>query len=287
MSAYHRPATLDEALKVLFGTRAPLTVLAGGTDIYPARTARLAWGALEPVDILDLSAIKDLRGIKDCGDYWWIGALTTWSDIIAADLPPLFDCLKSAARDIGGVQIQNRGTIGGNICTASPAGDAIPCLMALDAEIECIDATPFRVPIDRFYTGYRTTILDGEIVTGVRIPKQPGRSVFRKLGARRYLVISIAMVAVVIDTSADGRITHARCAVGACSATAQRLPLLEAALIGRACDPALALPEHFASLTPIDDIRATAAYRREVALTLTRDCLSELAVMPKQEAAHG
>jgi CO/xanthine dehydrogenase FAD-binding subunit len=277
MSAYYRPETLRGALDFLFANSSEITVLAGGTDLFPARSARLVREAHKPEHILDISAIAELRGIADRGDYWWIGATSTWSDIIAADLPPLFDALKSAARQIGGVQIQNRGTIAGNLCTSSPAGDSIPCLLAFDAEVECVEGTVFRVPMTIFQTGYRTTVLDGEIVTGIRVPKQNGRGYFRKLGARHSLVISIAMVAAVFDWDERGNVKTARVVVGACSPVAQRLSALENDLRGKPLDPALVKPEHVAMLTPIDDIRASAEYRRAAALQLVKDVIAEAA----------
>jgi CO/xanthine dehydrogenase FAD-binding subunit len=285
MSAYHRPSTISEAVSLLRGSE-PLAVLAGGTDIYPARSTRAAWGARETDGIVDISGIAALRGVEDRGDHWWIGATTPWADIIKTDLPPVFNGLKAAAREIGGVQIQNRGTIGGNICTASPAGDSIPCLMALDAEVECVERTAFRLPIERFFTGYRKTILDRDLVTGVRIPKQRGHSVFQKLGARRYLVISIAMVSIVADVDHSGTVRTVKIAVGACSATAQRLTALEDAMIGKLLTPETVRPKHLLALNPIDDIRASAHYRRHAALTLIRDAVEVLAAPMPREVAH-
>jgi N-methylhydantoinase B len=265
-----------------------LTILAGGTDIYPTRTSIAAWGGVDERSYLDISRLSELRGIEDHGDHWWIGALTTWTDIVQAKLPPQFDALKAAARDIGGIQIQNRGTIAGNCCTASPAGDSIACLLALDAEFELASSSPRRVPADQFFVAYRKTALaPAEIVTGIRIPKQRGLSAFRKLGARRYLVISIAMVAGIVDTDDGGHVTSARFVVGACSATAQRLPALESAMIGRPLDPAIARPAHLAHLTPLDDIRASAEYRRAAALQLTRDLIADLAAPATRERAYG
>lgn len=284
---YHRPRSLPEALSILHA-HPGITILAGGTDIYPARTARAAWGEIDDRSYLDISRLSELRGVEDRGDHWWIGASTTWADIARAALPPVFDALKSAARDIGGIQIQNRGTIAGNCCTASPAGDCIPCLLALDAEFDLASATPRRIPARDFFTGYRKTALKPrEILTGVSIPKQQGRSAFRKLGARRYLVISIAMVAGSIDCDEGGRVRSAKFAVGACSASAQRLPALEAALIGNTLDPAIAVPAHFSKLTPLDDVRASAAYRRSAALQLTRDLIADLALPVMRERAYG
>jgi CO/xanthine dehydrogenase FAD-binding subunit len=278
MSGYHRPTTLKDALDVMSAATAPLTLLAGGTDIYPARTARRAWDATTPDNILDLSAIAELRGIHDRADHWWIGATTTWSDIIAADLPPMLNALKAAAREIGGVQIQNRGTLGGNCCTASPAANSVPCLLALDAVFDVAGRARRAVPVASFYAGYRKNVLhSGEVLTGIRIPKRNGLSVFRKLGARRYLVISIAMVAGAFDWDERGNVQAARIAVGACSPVAQRLASLEDALRGKPLDPALVKPEHIAALTPIDDVRASAAYRRAAALRLVQDIIAEAA----------
>lgn len=288
MSEYYRPGNLAEALAILHANPHDISVLAGGTDIYPARTARAAWGVVDSRSFLDVSRLPELRGVEDRGDHWWIGGATTWTDIARAPLPPLFDGLKAAARDIGGIQIQNRGTIAGNCCTASPAGDSIPCLLALDAEFELASKVPRRIAARTFFTGYRKTALaPGEIVAGIRIPKQRGCSGFRKLGARRYLVISIAMVAGTVDCDDAGQVRSAKLAVGACSATAQRLPTLEAALIGHKLDPAVATQAHVAHLSPLDDIRASAAYRRAAALQLMRDLIADLAAPSAHERAHG
>lgn len=274
MAVYHRPTDLAAALQILRSEPSP-QILAGATDVYPAWTgAQAASGARNSGDVLDISSIDDLKGIADRGDHWWIGALTTWSEIARSDLPALFDGLKAAAREIGGVQIQNRGTIAGNICTASPAGDSIPCLLALDAEIECVEGTSFRVPLAQFITGYRRIVLDGGLVTGIRIAKRPGRGHFLKLGARRFLVISIAMVSGTFDVDdTTGIIRSARIAVGACSAVAQRVPKLEARLAGTRVGDITPTVDDLAHLAPIDDVRADADYRRAAALQLVADLL--------------
>jgi CO/xanthine dehydrogenase FAD-binding subunit len=279
--AYHQPRTLEDATALL-AANPKLCILAGATDVYPAKTARAGWGHTSHADVLDISRVPGLRGIRETATAWEIGALTTWTDILRAGLPPLFDGLKAAAREIGGIQIQNRGTIAGNICTASPAGDSIPCLMALDAEIELVGVrpdglTPSIVPIWQFFTGYRRTFVSGGagLVTAIRIPKQPGRGHFLKLGARRYLVISIAMAAGVFDIDDQGLVRGAKIAVGACSAVAQRLPALEAELTGRRLGPDLVRTEHLAILSPIDDARGSAGYRRAAALQLVRDLVAQ------------
>jgi N-methylhydantoinase B len=280
MIAYHRPTTLAQALAIR--ARGPVMLLAGGTDLYPARTARLGWGDPSQPDVLDLSAIPGLDSIAHSEAGWRIGCLVTWSGLAQADLPPLFDGLRAAAREVGGAQVQNRGTLVGNLCTASPAGDGIPGLLALDAVVEIAGAQRMRaLPLAQFLTGYRATALrSDEIVTGLLVPHRAGaRSGFRKLGARHYLVISIAMVAGVLVCDEAGRIAEARLAVGACSAVAQRIPAMEAALLGVALPEAAGVPrpEHLAQVTPIDDIRASASFRRDAALTLLRDLLESLA----------
>jgi CO/xanthine dehydrogenase FAD-binding subunit len=235
-------------------------------------------------DILDISRLQALRGVREEAPTWRIGALTTWSDLARARLPRLFDALQRAAREVGGVQIQNCGTVAGNLCNASPAADGVPALLALDARVELASRAGRRtVPLPEFIVGSRRTIRRAdELVTAVLVPArgQGARSTFLKLGARHYLVISIAMVAVRLDPAADGTVEGAAVAVGACSAVAQRLPTLEARLAGRPLTAALAdLPRasDFDPLTPIDDIRGTAAYRADAALTLVRRALRELA----------
>jgi CO/xanthine dehydrogenase FAD-binding subunit len=275
MGEYVRPSRLEEALSAL---ARPHVVLAGGTDFYPARVGR----AIDE-DILDIGAIAELRGISTMAGGWRLGATTTWSELIEADLPPLFDGLKQAAREVGGRQIQNAGTLVGNLCNASPAADGVPGLLTLDAEVEIASrAGTRRLPLSQFITGVRrTALIPGELVVAIHIPKsaRETRSAFLKLGARRYLVISIAMAAATIEI-VDGRIAAARLAVGACSAVAQRLPALEAALLGAPVDGHLAGlvdPAHLAPLAPIDDIRGSAGYRGDSVLVLLRRLLAGFA----------
>ncbi len=277
MNVYYRPPTVHAALDHLRQDPS-LKILAGATDIYPAKATRAGWGHTRHPGILDISGIDDLRGITETADYWRVGALTTWSELLRADLPPVFDGLKAAARDIGGIQIQNRGTLAGNICNASPAADGVPPLLTLDAEMECVGGVEFRVPLAKFLTGYRQTALaEGELVTGIRIPKQPGHGHFLKLGARKYLVISIVMAAGVFDVGDDGIVRSARIAIGACSPVAQRLERLEATLIGQRLAPELATALHFDHLVPIDDVRASATYRKAAALQIVLDLIAQAA----------
>lgn len=289
MVAYFRPGTLDEALEIR--AEKDVVVLAGGTDVYPARTARAGWGDMRHPDVLDISAIKDLRGISADEGKLRIGALTTWTNLRRASLPPAFAGYQAAARDVGGAQVQNRGTLVGNICTASPAGDGIPCLLTLDAEVELQARSGRRaVPIGEFLTGYRKTIVrPDELVTALLVPKPASgaRGRFLKLGARRYLVISIVMAAAVLTVDDDSRIADARVAVGACTPVGVRLKMLEQALIGvRLADAAeIVASENLSELAPIDDIRASGAYRRAAALDLVRDLLAGFAASEERRAA--
>ena len=277
---YHRPSTLADAIAIRAAE--DVTLIAGGTDIYPAAANRRGWGDPTHADVLDLTAIPGLRDIAESRFGWRIGCLVTWTQIARADLPPILDGLRQAAREIGGAQVQNRGTLVGNLVTASPAGDGIPNLLALDASVEIAGPQGTRMLAVRdFLTGYRATALArDEIAVALHVPKLAGAiGGFRKLGARHYLVISIAMVAGVVALDGGGRIMTARLAVGACSAIAQRLPGLEAVLRDTPIHLAEHLPQptHLDPLSPIDDIRATGAYRHDAALTLLRDLLRGLA----------
>ena len=276
--AWVQPSTLAEALAA--GADGTRLVLAGGTDVYPAHATR-------PIDrpVLDISRVEGLRGIEpDAGGSFRFGALTTWSDIVRATLPPAFDGLRSAAGQVGGRQIQNAGTIAGNIVNASPAADGMPSLLALDARVEVQSAAHgVRIlPLEAFVTGYRATALaPGELVTAVIVPPvdPDARSTFLKLGSRAYLVISIVSVAAVA-TVADGIVTALRVAVGACSPVPVRLREVEAALIGEPAGRTLAArvtTDALDGLEPIDDIRAPAQYRLDAALTLVRRALAEVA----------
>jgi CO/xanthine dehydrogenase FAD-binding subunit len=263
-----RPRSLAEALERLAsgGRR----ILAGGTDLYPGAGSRL------PGPTLDLMGLADMAGIEMTRQGLRIGATTTWTTIAEAGLPPALWALRGAARQIGGRQVQNAATIGGNLCNASPAADGAVALMALGAGVELASsAGRRRLALGAFLLGPRRTALrPDEILTAVLIPEGTlrGRSGFVKLGARSHLVISIAMVAARVVVEA-GFVAEASVAVGACTPVAVRLPLVEAALAGASVGTALArirADEVTAALSAIDDDRATAAYRHEAAVVLVR-----------------
>ena len=273
---FEQPTTLPQLTGLL--AAGGWQLLAGGTDVYPARVGK-------PLDEawIDITRVSALRGIRQDDAGWWFGTTTTWTDVLRADLPPLFDALKQAAREVGGVQIQNTGTLAGNLCNASPAADGTPVWMALDAVVvlQSRDGER-RIPVVDFVLANRRTAREPhEVATGIHVPPrgERARSVFLKLGGRRYLVISMSMVALVIDVDESGRIASAGAAVGSCSARAQRLPALERKLLGQ---PASGLASiaidgaDLAPLAPIDDVRATAAYRIDATTTLLRRALKAL-----------
>ncbi|MFN4157144.1 MAG: FAD binding domain-containing protein [Gemmobacter sp.] len=276
MSAFHRPATMAEALGHLAGDG--MRILAGGTDLYPATTGPDLGGP-----ILDITGLPGLRGIARVAGGLRVGACTSWAEIARAPLPPALGALAQAAREVGGRQIQTAGTLGGNLCNASPAADGVPPLLVCDAEVELIGPQGARrMPLCDFLQGPRRTArLPGEILAAVILPDSglTGSSRFLKLGARAYLVISITMVAVRLDIR-DGRVLHAALAVGAASPVARRLPAVEAALTGaQAAGAASRIDASVvaAALSPLDDARASAAYRAHAACALLRRAVEEIA----------
>jgi CO/xanthine dehydrogenase FAD-binding subunit len=192
MDAYFRPSDLPEALDLMARHRPQ--PLAGGTDLYPALTGAEVWGPRPALNWLDLSGIAALRGVSASR----IGALATWSEVAEAALPPAFRALQQAARQVAGRQVQNRGTVLGNLCNASPAADGVPPLLLLEPEVELVSAAGSRrIPLAQFILhNRRTARAPDEIAVALHVadvPDAPSR--FEKLGARRQLVISIAMAA--------------------------------------------------------------------------------------------
>ena len=240
----------------------PLTPLAGCTDVY----VNLHFGATKERRFIDLWPIAELRGIGGDRQTLRLGALTTYSELAASTLVRTrIPMLVGAAQEIGGRQIQNRGTIGGNIVNASPAGDSLPPLAAADAVIVLQSATSERrVPINEFYTGYRTTIRQNdELVVAVEIPRIEGQQYWRKVGTRRAQAISKVMCAAV-------RGPQVRVALGSVAETVVRVPRTESVLSGRGTlEEAQAALR--AEIKPIDDIRSTAEYRRQVSANLLAD----------------
>ena len=280
-ACYRRPASLDEALDVL--ASGDVVIAAGCTDLFPATERKRL-----PGDVLDITAIEALSGINWQDGVLRIGAATSWTEIIRADLPPALKGLQLAAAEVGAMQIQNRGTIGGNLCNASPAADGVPPLLVCDAEVELMSAhATRRLPLTDFLTGPRATSrAPAELLTAVLLPKAglAGKSHFLKLGARDYLVISIAMTAARLVVE-EGIVTDAALAVGACGPVAARFPDVEQAMIGRTLDPDVIKDEVVAAaLSPIDDARADASYRATAAAELLRRLIVELGTLAKVAA---
>jgi CO/xanthine dehydrogenase FAD-binding subunit len=256
-----RPASLADALHMLRDEGA-LVPIAGCTDVY----VNLHFGVAKEQRYIDLWPIPELRGIAADGATLRIGALTTYSELIHSPLVRRrIPMLAAAAREVGGRQIQHRGTIGGNIANASPAGDSLPALAAAEATIVLRSATAERkVPLAAYFTGYRTTVRQpDELIVAVEIPKIEGRQYWRKVGTRRAQAISKVMCAAV-------RGPRVKVALGSVAATVVRLPETERILSsqGTLAQAQAALRREIA---PIDDIRSTADYRREVSANLLAD----------------
>ena len=271
---YYRPDKINDALDSL--SREKLTIAAGCTDLLPS-TQQDNLGD----NILDISGIKSLRNIDFENGFRRIGSGVTWTDIVENNnLPNCYDMLKECSLQIGSQQIQNLGTIGGNLCNASPAADGVPCLLSLDASIELLSVNGKRVlKLEDFIKGSRKTELqNNEILSAILIPKEAeiGRSSFLKLGARKYLVISIAMIACKLNLEKD-IISDIAISVGSCSAVAKRIKSLENLLIGKSIKDELTtiiLNYNYKNyLSPINDIRGTNTYRLKASKVLVKDTI--------------
>ena len=272
---YFMPTNLEAALISL--TQKQGRIVAGGSDVYPA----MKQGHM-PKSLLDVTRIKELMNITVIDTGLRIGAAVTWTKIVKAKLPAAFDGLKHAAKEVGSLQIQNAGTIAGNLCNASPAADGVPPLLTLDARVELASAARGAriLRLQDFILGVRKTALAlDEIVTAIHIPTPPdgAGSAFEKLGSRKYLVISIAMTAALIKCDARGLISEARVAIGACSPVALRLTHLEADLIGAKPSEVEILPSYFSQLSPIDDVRGSGGYRLDIVQEQCRRAIQKAA----------
>jgi len=262
VTGYVRPASLAEAVAAR-AAHPDWIVLAGGTDLMVEAPQRPV-----PAGIIDLWAMPELRGIARDGDAIRIGAGTSWLEVMVDPLITIdAPVLAAAAREIGALQIQTRGTIGGNVVTSSPVGDSLPALLALDAELELASPRGARtVAYADFATGYRKTLLAAdELVAAIRLPRPPPGTWqgWRKVGTRRAQSISKVMAAALI-TKVDGVITRARFGLGAVADRPIRALAAEEAAIGRPADratAALVADAAVAAITPITDVRSTAGYR--------------------------
>jgi xanthine dehydrogenase small subunit len=270
------PATLAEAYQLM--AEGDYRPLAGGTDLM----VQLEADVVEPpAAVLDLWRLDELRGVGYDGYDVSIGALTTYTElrgspVIRARLP----ALEEAAATVGAAQIQNRGTIGGNICNASPAGDSLPVLLAIDSTFDLGSTAGERtVPAREFWTGYRQTALrDDELLLRIRFPVERARHTrFRKVGTRAAQAISKVVMALSYRDD-GGSWSDVRLALGSVAATTIRARNTEAVLEGHAPTEPVA-DEAAATLAneiqPIDDVRSTADYRRSVSARILHRLLRE------------
>jgi xanthine dehydrogenase small subunit len=261
------PRTLKEAL-VMLRDEGPLVPLAGCTDVY----VNLNFGTLPQKRFLNLWPLDELRKIETRDGVLSIGALATYTQLIRSALVRRrLPILAAASREVGGVQIQNRGTLGGNIANASPAGDTLPVLAAAEAVLVLRSAGGTRrVPFNSFYTGYRKSVArPDELIVAVEVPPVAGRQWFRKVGTRAAQAISKVVMAAV-------RAPRPRLALGSVAPTVVRLPRTEALLAaGGSIEEAR---ETLAGeIQPIDDLRSTAEYRRRVCENLLEQFWTETA----------
>lgn len=266
---YCRAVTLVEALQ-LHKENPNVTLLAGGTDLL----VKLNEQIMKPKVVLDLSLIKEMHGIQLKDGQITLGALTTHTEIVNSEILQKFaPALVQASSMVGSLQIRNRGTIGGNICNASPAADAVPALIALGAEIRLMKAKQERiVPLEDFFLGSGKTILaPGEILTQVLLKAQgPNQgSAFRKLGKRKALAISVVNAGVFMEIDAESQIIRkVRIALGSVAPTPMRAKQAEKLMLGQRMTKELLKEIELsvaAEVRPIDDIRSQAEYRRRVA----------------------
>ncbi len=281
------PRSLAEALALL--AEQPYRALAGGTDLLVQLTGELG---PPPDRVLNLWGLDELRGIEIRGDALELGALTTYTEIrrtaaCHAHAPSLVD----AAATIGAAQIQRRGTIGGNVMNASPAGDTLPVLLALDAVLVLGSATGERkVAATDFWPAYRRTAArPDELLVRIRIPLVEDREQrFRKVGTRRAQAISKVVVAAAWRGQGEWR--DVRIALGSVAPTPIRVAAAEAALEGRPRDAGsveAAVAALGTAIHPIDDVRSTASYRREAARRVVHRLLTDAAGLDGGAAIQG
>lgn len=266
MTTVYSVEKLNDAYEVLSQNK--VKVLAGGTDLMVVYGS----GNTPPDEMLDIWKLNELRNIDEEGDYLKLGALCTYSQLIKDERVKKFaPTLVDASLTIGAVQIQNRGTIGGNVVNASPAGDSLPVLSAFDAEIELGSARGTRrVAFNSFYTGYRQTVLaSDELVLNVLVPKQKPieKAQFYKVGTRAAQAISKVVIAIRATISSQKEIEKIAISLGSVAPTVIRASKTESLLTGSKITQEL-IEQAKQSLSnevqPIDDIRSTEHYRRVV-----------------------
>ena len=270
------PTSLAEALEALSQNDGAWKPFAGGTDLMVLLEA----GKLPHQNYVNIWNFRELRGIEVSDEYVTLGALTTYTEVQAhSTLREEFPMLCQAARETGGIAIQNRGTLGGNIVNASPAADSPPALLAYDAELELISkAGARRIPYSRFHSGYKQMDLrTDELLRAIRLPRMSDRfHYYRKVGTRKAQAISKVCFAGVIRI-VDGRVAHIRIALGSVAPIPIRCERTEASLQDQPLNSEailLGASTMSSEIVPIDDIRSTRDYRLRVSLNLLQDFLS-------------
>ncbi len=272
---YLIPETLDQALRLISSQR-NAKLIAGGTDL----SVQIADSLISPEILVDISGLEELKGIEEKNGFLSLGAATTIDELVSSSILP--HCLVQGAKSIGSPQIRNIGTLGGNICNASPCGDTLTPLIALGGILVLVSSSARRkVRLEDFFIGPKMTVCaDNEILTEVLIEKDylQGRSAFRMTGKRSGQVISQVNVAIWLEAGKSREIEKIRAAVGSVAPVPLRLKRVEQALKGRAVHERL-LKEVSElineEIKPISDVRATDDYRRRVTVTLFRDALEE------------
>jgi len=253
------PRTVTEALE-LKAAHPEARFIQGGTDVM----VELNFAHSRPPAVVNLAELQELRGWSEDGERLRLGAGLTYTEAMASPLSERLPALAEASRTVGSPQIRNRGTIGGNLGTASPAGDALPPLLVDRAEVEVASVRGVRtLPLDEFLQGVKRTALEpDELITSVRVAPSGGAQTFMKVGPRNAMVIAVCSLAVVVDTESG----EVRAAFGSSAVTAQlvTVPLADAAT----------LPDRVAeAASPIDDVRGSAAYRRHALRVLAARAL--------------
>jgi CO/xanthine dehydrogenase FAD-binding subunit len=272
------PRTLAEALALLRDEPGVWRPFAGGTDLMVLLEA----GRLEQRKFFSIAHLKELRGVAESGEFVTLGALTTYTDVRRSEvIAREFPMLAEAARETGGVAIQNRGTVGGNIANASPAADTPPALLAYGAEVELVSAAgERRVDYAEFHTGYRQTVMRAdELIARVRLrrPSAGARHFYRKVGTRRAQAISKVCFAALAEAGEGGVLNEVRISLGSVAPTVVRCRATEGLTRGRVPDAELSREAAEAlarDVAPIDDVRSTARYRLRVAQNLLAEFLS-------------
>lgn len=286
-SSYRRPVSLGEALQLLGEYGADARVVSGGTDVL----VELQRGVKPTQTLIDITALNELRGIRREGDEIAIGGLATHNDIIASrDCREALLPLAQACVEVGAPQIRARGTLAGNVITASPANDTIVPLAMLGATIVLRSVRGERsVDVAEFFTGFRSTVAQpDELITSIRVRAldAASRGVFLKMGLRRAQAISVISAAARVRSSGD-RVAEAAIALGCVAPTIVRLPKTEAFLLGKTLDDATiarAAQLGLSEIAPIGDVRGSAEYRRDAVVVYIEECLQRIA---RNDCTHG